>query len=561
MVHRKVRLSLALIVCATLHCKAQHPTWDWAKCGIASGESVNADVLVSSSGNVYVSGTFSGSLKLGAFSLLSHGKKDAYIAKYDPLGNTIWAKSLGGDKDDLSSGVVEDLAGNIYYTGYYTDSADMDAHKLLSYGGEDVFLIKLDADGKVIWSKTEGGAYNDNAGPNSAIAIDKKGNVITTGVFGIGGSLPAASADFGGHMLYSSGSNAMFLVKHDSAGNVIWARKAGDVQSVLATDVQCDAMNNCYVLGGFGNRMYFDSKKIIAGGSAISNMFLAKYDSAGMIQWVKTGSGYTISGGSGSDFIALSLAVDSLGNSVAIGTTFNCDVMFDAYGARGRGHNDDIFMVKFDSSGNALWAKGIGGDGFDYGNAVCMDKQSNIYITGTVGAGAVIGDTILGSNQIIYVAKYNPNGDALWAVTGDGDGDEQGNGIGLDLNGTVYIVGDFKSSSTWFGAHTIINATTSRTQFLAKLNTHTTGIYPSKMPSTCIFPNPVRDVFYVRQTDGLRYKQLTIFDISGRVVITKELSADHVQAISVSSITNGVYFLRFTEQAGASETKRIVISH
>ena len=160
----------------------------WAKAVGSNNIDNGYSIAVDPFGNVYTTGYFQGTLDFdpggGSFNLTSAGSYDAFIQKLDAAGNFIWAKACGGNFDDRGYAMTVDASGNVYTTGFFSDTVDFDpgggTFNLTSEGVYDVFVQKLDAAGNFIWAKALGSTSNDQG---SSITVDPSGNVYTTGYF------------------------------------------------------------------------------------------------------------------------------------------------------------------------------------------------------------------------------------------------------------------------------------------------------------------------------------------------------------------------------------------
>jgi hypothetical protein len=160
---------------------------------------------VDSTGNVFLTGSFQGSMQVGNQTLQSAGGSDVFLAKLDAGGNPQWAKSFGNAADQAAYAVATDAAGNVVLTGGFVGSINFGGTTLQSAGLDDVFVAKLDPDGNHLWSGSAGDAAEQDG---YAIAVDPSGNVIVSGIF-------SGSVDFGNGALTNVPPTdaAMFLVK------------------------------------------------------------------------------------------------------------------------------------------------------------------------------------------------------------------------------------------------------------------------------------------------------------------------------------------------------------
>ena len=235
----------------------------WAKSFGGFSYEAAASIAVDVFGNVYTTGYFNGTVDFdpgaGVTNLSTVGTNysDAFISKLNSAGNFVWAKKVGGTGGEYSAGITTDAAGNVFTTGYYESTVDFDpgaaVFNLVSSGGLDVFISKLDAAGNFVWAKSIGGTSNDNP---SGITLDALGNVYTAGYFN-------GTADFdpgaGPYNLVSvSPSQDIFISKLDASGNFVWAAKTGGESDDYVCGIAVDNAYNVLISGGFQGTSDFD---------------------------------------------------------------------------------------------------------------------------------------------------------------------------------------------------------------------------------------------------------------------------------------------------------------
>lgn len=152
----------------------------WAKRFGGPGADEAAAVAVDPSGNAIVTGFFSNSVAFGGATLTSAGRRDAYVVRLDPAGAPVWAKQYGGGEDDEGRDVVVDAAGNAIVAGAYQVAADFGNGPVDSAGQRDAFIVKLSPGGTASWSRRIGAGGTDLA---LAVAVDSANNVYMTGQF------------------------------------------------------------------------------------------------------------------------------------------------------------------------------------------------------------------------------------------------------------------------------------------------------------------------------------------------------------------------------------------
>ena len=155
---------------------AQAPNWAWAKKAGTNFDAWATAVAADDLGNSYAVGTYGPSLTFGSSTITSNGFYDAYLVKYDANGNAIWAKGAGGSGFDNTSSVTTDHAGNIYVTGWFdSPSITFGSTTLTNVTGtsNDIFIVKYDSNGNVLWAKSAGGTGEDSA---RCVTTDALGN-------------------------------------------------------------------------------------------------------------------------------------------------------------------------------------------------------------------------------------------------------------------------------------------------------------------------------------------------------------------------------------------------
>ncbi len=279
------------------------------------------------------------------------------------------------------------------------------------------------------WAIRAGGT-EDDAG--NAIAVDGFGHAYVVGSFGGVIEFPSQGEVV---KLTSRGFSDVFLAKVDNLGNLLWVRQAGGSFDDYGRGVAVDAEGCSYITGQyFSTNCVFDAEQLERTGN--SDIFIVKYDPTGKQLWVRTAGAV---GGISSH----ALAVDTNGNAFITGQYFG-KATWDAGVLTNLGFAD-IFVAKYDTEGNFVWARNAGGGGDDSGNGIAVDTRGNCFVTGNFSGTARFGPvTTVGAkgHTAIFVAKFDPMGRVLWASSvKDGPGASFGRGIGVDAYGNSYIAG------------------------------------------------------------------------------------------------------------------------
>jgi len=312
------------------------------------------------------------------------GYSDLFIVKFNSSGSVQWAKVVGGTYYESGYSVVQTSDSGFVVAGY-TQS--------FGAGGSDLFLVKFNSPGSVQWAKSVGGTNSDFG--YSVIQTSDGGFAVAGCTYSFG-----------------AGDYDLFLVKFNSSGSVQWAKAVG------GTDYD----------GGYSVIQTSDSGFIVAGGTrsfgaGYDDFFLVKFNSSGSVQWAKavgetsTEPGYSVVQTSDSGF-------------VVAGYT-------QSFGA-GSG---DLFLVKFNSSGSVQWAKAVGGTSSDCGESVIQTSDSGFVVAGytsSFGAG----------NDDLFLVKFNSSGSVQWAKAVGGTNDDAGYSVIQTSNSGLVVAGYTES----FGA-------------------------------------------------------------------------------------------------------------
>lgn len=538
---KKAVLFLCCFVMVHL-CNAQAPSFQWAKSfggtGIETGYSVTTDVP----GNVIVAGTFKTYPLVFASSTLTYaGDADIMVLKYDANGNEVWAQSAGGSAADAAESVIADANGNIIVTGWFMSATIAFGSTILTNTGtpgtEDMFVAKYDANGVLLWVHNASGGAADYSYSASA---DASGNIF------IAGSSSSTSITFGSITLVNTGAENMFVVKYDSGGNAVWAKKATGSSNCRPRGITTDATGNILVTGLFQNAtITFGTITLTNAGAANTHdIFLLKYDNAGNELWAKR------AGGTNGDF-GISVATD-LNSNVIVGGYFNSTTFPFASTTLNNAGGLDIFILKYDVNGNELWAHSAGGSSSDWGFSVDADMNGNIVLTGYFQSISIaFGATTLNQTGAsdIFLVKYDQTGNVLWAKGTEGS--THAYSVTIDANDNIFLTGDFVSTTATFDSDTL-NRVGVNDLFVAKLNIATGIESADRIDLVSIYPNPATDNIFI-QSPGILLN-VNCFNYAGQAVDIKIENS----SIDISSFPAGLYFLVITFDGGNQFTQKFI---
>ncbi len=345
----------------------------------------------------------------------------------------VWSHRFGDGDVQYPSAVATDASDNIVVMGDFYGSVDFGGGALTSAGVEDVFVARFDANGNHLWSLSFGDADDQYA---AGVAVDASGNVIMIGTF-------YGTMDFGGGPLTSvGGSYDVFLAKFDAAGNHLWSKRYGDANDDLGGGVATDGSGNIFVIGDFWGTIDFGGGAITSGG--YFDVFVARLDPDGNHVWSRGFGDTTLQEGRG-------IAVD--GSDHVVVTGFFHGSMDFGGGPLTSAGSADIFVARFDASGNHLWSQNYGDENEQYGLAVATDASNNMVVTGYYWGGVDFGGGVLTSAGLddIYVVSLDPTGNHNWSRRFGDAAAQFGRSVAIDGSGNVVVTGEFSGTADFGG--------------------------------------------------------------------------------------------------------------
>jgi len=469
------------------------PPWVGAISAGGNGYTLARAIKVAPDNNYYVTGQFSSSADFSGTALSSRGGADIFLAKYTASAKLLWIVTAGGPGDDVGWGLDLDLDGNVYLTGWFTNTATFDsadkATKTVSGVGNTIFLARYSPSGNLAWVQT--GTVTDSSVDNFGygIAVDPSADTVYITALSQGdttfssenGSMDTVSGGWAWHMV---------VAKYDTDGNFKWAQTNGASPNSVPYGIAVDVWGNAYITGWLEDETTFSSADgndiTVTGfspaqstGDYPDDAFLAKYDQDGDALWVNHIGGYKAIGNA--------VAVSPSGEVSLVGYIGNIDYSGEAATIVSSQpprknyilndyfltypYNPDVLIVTYTAAGVLERALRIGHEGSEDAKAVTYDDNGDLYVAGisrlyVVG---VPGQTPT-DRPNLFVRKYHggnleweqkAGSSALWISEGTAPAVSVGN------SGQIYVAGGFQHWAR-FGTSTL-SGNGSSNMFVAEL--------------------------------------------------------------------------------------------
>lgn len=551
----KILLYVFILVYLNLPSAAQQTHWSWAKIGYNIDMALGTNVCIDMNDNVYATGSFKNTLNLDTFSIVSLGDFDAFLIKLNATGECVWAKSIGGIGDDASN-----------FSGISLLSIDSLGNSYLSFPFSDTVKV----DGFTIASE----GYTDIA----MIKFDKNGNVIwcksfgtiendrpkkiilwhdklyLCGEFSINGT---ESIQLDTVTLTSKGGGDIFLVKMDTSGVVIWARNEGTPLNENAESIDADKSGNIFLSGNVGSTIYF-AHDTLSNPNFGHLDFVVKYDSTGDELWAKPAFHDGV-------YYGGDIVTDTNGNVYKTGYTTDDNIIkFGSINLNNYYYNK-AYLAKYSPNGQLLFAKKISTYTFyDALNSIKLNPIDNtIYLCGRYNYLATFGADTLHSygHDDILLLKMNEQGNILWSTHAGGISADGAIGLAVAPNGDLVLTGYTSSSNCNFG-NIQVSAQNGWDIFVARLSqTSDVADNDKESKEIKVFPNPAENTVFVHADDAL--ERIVVYDITGRHVL--DWQPDSVPknkvCLNIEGLVNGLYFITTTINDLQSKPKQLLVHH
>lgn len=547
-----MKTKLLLLIIAIFNLNAISQNFEWAT-KISSSNDIPTSIAKDAFGDIYITG----------YSITSTSNT-MFLRKNNANGTEIWTKFINPSANRMVQGlsVAVDISGNIYVSGTFTGSADFDpgtgVYMMSAVArNQNGFILKLDNTGNFVWAKEIDGPEGDVV---KSIAVDGLGNVYTTGSFkgnvdfDPGSGITTLSA---GALLDKSD---MFVQKLDINGNFLWAINAGaSNHHAEGNAIKVDHSGNVYTTGYFEDSDDFDPGSgitiLTSGGGR--DTFIQKLDSNGQFLWAKSIIG-------GSNNLSTSIVINTLSGNIFIAGYFEGTTDFNPSNAISynlTANSRDAYTLKLTANGDFGWARQIGGVGFDVAEDITIDDNGDVLTTGyfqnTVDFNPESGVFNITSNggYDAFIQKLTKDqGSLIWAI-GTGDANAQAGRAIITHIDKIYTTGNFEGSVDFdptSGTFTL-NAVSQNDVYIQSLSDPSLGINDNNdlLKDFIIYPNPVKNTLTIQSKEIFR--KVEVFSLFGQ----KLLESTH-STINITQFSTGMYLLKVFSIDGDIGFKRFM---
>lgn len=390
----------------------------WIKTFGGSEDDTAIAVIEAGDGNYIVLGTTASTD--GDITDKATVENDFWLLKLDPEGTILWSKTYGGSGEDIAQSIVQTADGGYAVAGY-SQSSDGDASH--NEGFHDNWLLKLDAQGTIQWENSFGFAGHDHA---YDLLQTADGGYFLSGFLDVTASGGDGNAGKSAEALHGVGE--FWAIKTDASGNLQWSRYYGGTNNDRAYSV-VQANDGGFVMSGFSESEDFD----ISGSKGSYDFWVIKLTAMGDLAWEHS------FGGTGIEE-SHSIAITADNNYIITGHTYSTDGdVEENYG------NSDVWVIKIDDNGTLLWSKNYGGDQFDLANSIAGTRDGGFVISGT--SRSHTGDVSENSGENdIWVFGTDASGRLQWESTFGGTGIDLGTDAIQTAEESILIVGETESN-------------------------------------------------------------------------------------------------------------------
>jgi len=360
--------------------------------------------------------------------------------------NFTWSKTAGTSGNNIGKNIIYDNAGYLYVAGEFYGDFSIGDSLITGFANRNIFIIKLDIDGNLIWSKRLGSNVPGNIyNFLGQICFDANMNIVCTGTF-------YDALILNDTTIHSNGGTDIFILRIKNTGEILNVSSDGGIGDENAHSICVDKNDNIYICGGFTGIGSFGSQTLTSSGywqytpwgDSVyihhETGFFLKYDNQLSCLFAKQICN--------NRSVLYSIISDTANNIYTTGYFSSFDNLTDTIA----NHIGNFLVFKYNQNGNIINLIQEGSNNNHIrAKALAIDNENNLLVTGNIQcSGCIFGDSLLpNSSSDAFLVKYDGSGNMRWInligqYHGDYDGNENsGNSIIIDKYNNIILSGYF----------------------------------------------------------------------------------------------------------------------
>jgi|GEM_PF-3757347 len=471
------------------------------------------------------------------------------LIKVNLANKVVWTKNLVNTYNQSQIiGAISlsvDKVNNLILNYSFADSIQIDSTTYRTAGQSDIIISMLDTSGKYIYINQYGGAYTEICATNMPVAFDDKNNLLFIGTTNFNNQ-NVDTISIGSNLIISKKANVL-LIKLDPSGLLIWAKSIGSSGNELGEGLCIVNQSMYYIIGNLnpGSTYNLQGKSTTIPWSYDDASILIKSDSSGNAKWIKHFGVTSTTNSFKSDLIS------TFKNKISIVSKGDVSRYEYENGATKFGSGDYSYCIAtYDTNGTFLW--NTVAQGFGEQNIADVEYGSNgkLYALGYMNFWSYFPNDTLhsqGGNDLLLVC-YDSTGQAIWAKNGGGMGADITRGLAFGSDQSIYVSGATTSAN--FSIDQLSEPTPgSRNLFLLKLSPVALSV--SNIDHTVntinVYPNPASTNLNIRwQKENI--EQISLYDLTGQRVLQRTIQAGqkHCTIELANGFSKGVYLLKLS---------------
>lgn len=492
------------------------PTIVWENTFGGTWTDFSGDILVADDGNYLAlcnppspDGDFVG----------SNGGTDIWLMKLDQSGQIIWKKNYGGTSNESASRIIPN-GDDGYLILASTSSNDYDVSG--NHGKNDIWLVMINLDGAILWQKTYGGSESENG--NSILPTNDGGFMITSSTTSNDFDVPTNN----------QGGGDLWVIKINAVGDIIWSNLYGGSKLDTGGTIR-QTSDNGFVVSGSTTSDDGDVQSNQGG----RDIWTLKMDSIGTLQWV------TVRGGTDNDY-SNGVVLTSDGGYLLANYTASTNGTFTL------NHGGfDSWVYKLDASGVVQWEKFYGGSGLELMSGIYKMENGTCILTGQ--AQSTDGDLVGNTNPSAWLLCIDQNGNILWKKTYGGSQTDVFSRVRQISNNEILVMGTTASIDGDVQSGTPNNNGDIWVLSMS-LTTGVENAFPNLLDLE-IFPNPASNYIEVLSEEQLENCIFSVFAANGAMLLKQLLDSD--RKIDVSTLPTGSYIFMF--ECGKKSSSKLIV--